>query len=307
MLLRVTTTCWPFACLTGLACALLCCSTGCKSLCKQPVSENVVEARTISSRGMEAMQQGNYEQAERLFAQAIQICPVDERARCRYAELLWRRGQHEPATRQMEEAVRLSAGDAALLVQLGEMHLSLGNVQRAQAEAERATRAEFNNAAAWALHGDALAAAGKPNEALASYHRALAVQEHFPHVQMAIADVYCHQGKPQRALATLTAMEDRYGPGQAPATILVKQGLALKQMGRFDDASQVLAVAVTRGSNLADTYYELADAQLRTGDTVNARLSVAAALEQSPEHLPSQQLRDALGAQTVPLTARTGR
>lgn len=277
---------------------------GCRSLCKQPVAEHVVEARTISSRGLEAMQKGDYEQAERCFAQAIKTCPVDERARCRYAELLWRRGQHAAATREMEEAVRLSAGDANLLVQLGEMHLAQRNIPRAQSEAERAIKADFHNAAAWALHGDAMQAAGNYGEALASYHRALAVQEHYPHVQLAIADVYRAQRKPQRALATLTALEDRYGPGQAPAIVLVNQGLALKELGRYDDAVETLTLAVQRGSTLADTYCELADAQLQTGDSVNARLSIAAALEQSPQHERSLRLREVIGAQTVPLTAR---
>ena len=57
------------------------------------MAENVVTSRQLSLRGMEAVQQGNWELAETRFASAVEACPVDERARCRYAETLWQRGE----------------------------------------------------------------------------------------------------------------------------------------------------------------------------------------------------------------------
>jgi len=278
-------------------------TTGCRSLSRQPIAENVVQSRQMAMLAMEAMQHGRYDEAEQLFADSIKTCPVDERARCRYAELLWRRGQHDAALKQMQEAVRLSAGDPTLRVQLGQMHLALGNTQPAQAEAERAVAADRHNASAWCLLADTQRAAGQFEAALASYHRALSIEPFYPHAQMSAAAVYRQMGRPQRALATLAALEERYGPGQVPVELFVLPGVTLKELGRYADAVRMLTTAIARGSELPDTYYELADAQILAGDQVSARLSVAAALEQDPTHEPSLRLRNALEMPDIPRTA----
>jgi tetratricopeptide (TPR) repeat protein len=286
------------ACLAAVAL-----TTGCKTLYKRPVAENVIEARQTSLRGMEAMEAGRLDEAEQLLAKAIQICPVDERARCRYADLLWKRGRFDAAVAQMEEAIRYSAGDATLLVQLGRMRFSRGDAKTALADAERATQADPHSAAAWALHGDALAASGRLTDALASYHRVLAIDDHQPQVRLAIAKVYMNMRQPARSLATLRALEDRFGPHDAPPEVLIGQGIALKQLGRFGDAADVLASAIERGDTSAATYFELADAQAQAGDVVNARLSLSAALAQSPAHAPSLKLMNALRPSDLPRTA----
>jgi Tfp pilus assembly protein PilF len=283
---------------------LLLASGGCKSLSKQPVAENVVHSRQMSLQALEALQHKRYDDAELLFAKAIETCPVDERARYHYADLLWRRGDHEGAIKQMSEAARLSAGEPSVVVNLGQMYLARGDAQRARLQAERAVQADRNNPQAWALLGDTQRAAGVLDDALASYHRALSLQEVFPHVQISVAEVYRLQHKPQRALATLAALQDRYRADQVPAELLVQEGLALRDLGRHGDAAQVFATAINRGSQLAETYYQLALAQAETGDFINARLSVTAGLELSPQHVPSQRLRDELFQAGGPLHSR---
>lgn len=276
----------------ALGLALLTTAGGCRSLGKQPVAENVVEAREMSLRGLDAMQRGRHEEAEQLFAAAIKTCPVDERARRNYADLLWKRGEYGQAVKQMEEAVRLSGGDAGLLVQLGQMQLARGEHEAARQSAERAVAADRQRAAAWALLGDTQRVALDLDRALASYHRALSLEEFQPNVQEAVAELYHQQNKPQRALATLSALADRYGPGQVPTRVLVKQGVTLKQLNRYDDAAEMLSTAIAQSGNQPDiqVLYELADAQVRAGEQANAVLTLRAALQQAPQHYPSQQL-----------------
>lgn len=273
---------------------------GCKSMSKQPVAENVVHSRQMSLDALEALQHRRYDDAELLFAKAIETCPVDERARYHYADLLWRRGDHDGAIRQMNEAVRLSAGEPSVVVRLGQMHLARGDTKQARRQAERAVQGDHRNAEAWSLLGDTQRAAGQLDDALASYHRALSLQEVFPHVQVALAEVYRAQHRPQRALATLAALEDRYRADRVPPELLVQEGLALRDLGRHDDAARVLTAAIDRGSKLTETYYALALVQAQSGDFVNAQLSVAAGLELSPQHVPSQRLRDELFQARVP-------
>src|SRR5436190_15593274 len=77
--------------------SLLVASLGCRSFCPRSLEQNVVDARQASLQGMDAMQQGRWDEAERIFAGAVKSCPEDERARGCYADTLWHRGACEQA------------------------------------------------------------------------------------------------------------------------------------------------------------------------------------------------------------------
>lgn len=265
-------------------------SSGC-AYCKSPVGENVVAARQLSLKGLEAMQRQEWENAEGLFAEAVRTSPVDERARWRYAETLWRRGAQKEALEQMEEAVRLSGNDPKLLVELGEMHLASGDLPRAARRAEQAVASDSRSPAAWALRGDVLRWAGNQQEALAAYHRALNYQEHFPHVQLAAAEIYGESGRPQRALATLEHLEGQFPPGQEPAEVQFAKGLALKSLGRFDEAAESLAAAARHGEPTADLLVHLSEAHLLAGDPGSAGLAINEALSREPNHPAGRELQ----------------
>src|SRR5687768_7338334 len=103
-----------------VAAAALLFLSGCCSLSWRKDADEVVAARELVSRGIEAQQEGRDEEASRLFAQAMETCPDDERCRRHFAEVLWRQGQAGQAITHMQEAVRLSGGDPLLIVRLGE-------------------------------------------------------------------------------------------------------------------------------------------------------------------------------------------
>ena len=102
-----------------LWCLLLPCVLGCSGLSRRWQPDDVVFARQIAQRGMDAVDAGNWQRAEEFFAKAVEVCPVDERVQSRYAEALWRRGSRPEAVEHMKEAVRLSGGDPDLVVRLG--------------------------------------------------------------------------------------------------------------------------------------------------------------------------------------------
>lgn len=269
---------------------------GCRAFRCHTSDEAVSAARDLSLQGLDAQQKGRVDQAEELFAAAVQRCPQDERARCCYAEILWQRGAQDEAVRHMEEAVRLSGSDPQRRVQLGKMYLVRGHVHQASLQADKAIAANRDSAAAWALHGDVLKAEGLRDQAVASYHRALAIQAHYPQVQMALADLYGQQDRPQRALATLQALADHYPPDAVPSEVSYREGLVLRRLGRHQDAVERLAAAVQRGPANAEMHFELAQTQIAAGDRNAAAASVAAGLALHPNHAGLNRLSSEIGS-----------
>ncbi len=254
---------------------------GC-ALNKSKMHDDTLSARQLSLQGIDARQRGQLEQAESLFSKATEMCPVDERIRSQYAETLWESGRRDQAVAHMEEAVRLSGGNSNFVVRLGEMYLEQGQLDRAADRAETATRKSPHLAAAWALRGDVLRAQGHSAESLASFHRAMSLQSHYPHVQLAVADIYRSAGRPARALATLRTLADEYPPGETPQQVLLLQGLALKELHRYEASAKLLADAARQGEPSSELLLHLAETQWMASDPVNARLTVQAALSRPP-------------------------
>ena len=293
----------------GLLLSALCiCNVlGCATLRKPPVSDDVISARQMSLRGFDSLQQGKLDDAEAWFANAIKTNPVDDEAHVQYAELLWRRDLRDDAIKHLEKSVKLSGGNPALVVRLGEMYLAQGDAERAWEQAVQAIQSNRQLPCAWALRGDVRRHQGKLQEALTDYHRSLSFEGHCPHVQLALASIYREQNRPRRALSTLDSLASHYPPDEMPQDLLLEQGLALKALGRHEKAVSLLAQAAQRGEPSAELLFHLAEAQLLSGDTANARLALVAALAQEPTHGPSNELQGQIDEQRQRMTAAVGR
>jgi tetratricopeptide (TPR) repeat protein len=271
-------------------------AAGCCSLSWRPDADKVVAARELVGRGIEAQQDGRDEEAARLYTQAMELCPVDERCRRQYAEVLWRQGQGQEAIGHMREAVRLSGGDPLLLVHLGEMHLALGDDANALRQAEAAIARRENLAPAWALRGEVYHRRGDVREALACYHRALRYEPLNPPVQIAMAGIHRELGRPERSLAVLDAAVDQCAPAPAPPELLAHHGLALKALGRFEEAVESLTAAAQHGHD-PEIAFQLAEARYLAGDAAGASLAVRQLLQTNPYHEGARQLEVALREQ----------
>jgi len=269
---------------------------GCRSLrCRKESDETIALTRQLAMQGKDAQQKGQWDKAESCFAEAVQRSPNDERARLGYAESLWNRGAQELAVTHMTEAVKLSGHDPALMVQLGQMQLALNNLPAAARMAERTLATNKQLASAWALRGHVHRAGGKRDEALADYHRALSTQPVYPEVQLALAEIYSQQHRPERALATLQSLADQFPPGSVPADLQFRQGLALRDLGRHQEAADQFASAAQLQPH-PDFLYELAQARLQLGDPGNAQIAVHRALQLNPQHVAALQLRTELAS-----------
>jgi len=260
-------------------------SPGCRVFRSHKVSdENIAAARQLSLQGMDAQQRGQWDRAEILFAAAILKCPSDERARYGYAEALWQRGAWQKAVEHMEEAVRLSGSDPERLVRLGQMYRARGDLARAGRQADAAIAVNGQFAAAWALRGHVLLAQGDSTSALTSFHRALSYEQPLPDVQLAIARIYAQENRPQRVLATLQSLAATYPADQVPQEVLIQQGLALRALGRHQDAVTALVAAAQIGDQSPELLCDLARTQMLAGEAAAARQTLAAALQKTPQH-----------------------
>ncbi len=280
---------------------------GCATLKRNPVPENVVEARQISLVGLDAMQREQWGKAEGLFSKAIETCPADERAHQHYAEALWHRDACAEAIAHLEKSVELSGGDPHRRVRLGEMYLAKGKIEPAWEQVEAAIESQRKLASAWALRGDILRKQGRLEESIANYHRALSLQPQYPHVQMATAAVYRDLNRPRRALATLEVLATQYPPDEVPQDVLLQQGLAFKAMDRHDDAVLKLVAASRADDPTLDILFHLSEAQLAAGDTANARLAARRALSLAPDNEQIHQLDRRISEQQQRMTASVER
>jgi Tfp pilus assembly protein PilF len=258
-------------------------ATGCRAISRYGESRQSIAARRLSRQGLEAMHAGQWDVAEGLFADALDITAADDRAHWGLAESLWQRGEREAALQHMEHAVRLSASDPRLMRRLARMYLDLGRMAEAERQTLAALESDRESAEVWAIRGDCLMHRGDHLGALAAYHRAMAIQPDYPEVQLQAAELYRIQGRYDRLLATVDRLQDSLGTGDVcPVQGHVLRGIALSQLDRPLEAQQCFAEA-TRGAPLSpEPHLYLAELYLKQGNVEDARLALDQALLLAP-------------------------
>jgi len=275
---------------------LLVLTSGCARFSRNSEDATQLESRQLTLRGKAALQRERWQEAEDVLSQAVQVEPRSVQAHSQYAQALWNQNERQQALSHMREAIRLSGGDPQLMVQLGQMQLTENQLSAAAQSASIAVRARPDSASAHALRAKVLHRQGNLEEALAGSYRALSLQPDYPDVQTMVAELYQQMNRPQRSLAMLAILVDRYPPEEVPQRILQLQGVALKSLGRYDDAIERFVQAGRQGTMTAELFYQLADSHWLSGDRGNAQLAVQEALQLAPQHAGGLQLQKELQA-----------
>lgn len=256
--------------------------SGCRAIRRFGESRQSIAARRLSGQGFQAMHDGQWEIAESLFSDALDVSKTDDRAHWGLAEAFWNRNDQERAIEHMEHAVRLSAGDPKFVQRLGRMYLELGRLEEADSHSLWALELNRDSAEAWALRGDCLQAAGEMDDALAAYHRALAIQPDYPAVQLQAAEIYLTQHRFDRLLATLDRLQDGVGIDDAPARVDMLQGIAMRKLGRGEEARRCFVRASKKDPNDATPHLKLASLAIENGELESARESWQIAQQLNP-------------------------
>jgi tetratricopeptide (TPR) repeat protein len=273
-------------------------AAGCRAIRRFGDSRQTIDARRLSGQGFQAMHDDRWGIAETLFSDALDVSKTNDRAHWGLAESLWKRGQRDLAIEHMEQAVRLSAGDPRLVQRLGRMYLELGRLEEAEKHSIWALQLQRDSEDVWALRGDCLRASGHDDEALAAYHRALALRPDFPEVQLQAAEIYSADRRFDRVLATLDRLQDGVGVDETLARVDMLQGIAMRQLGRTEEARRCFARAAVKDPDDASPHLEIASLAQQRGEFDAAERSLAVAVRLNPdslgegqwlEHLQNQQ------------------
>lgn len=230
------------------------------------------------------MHAGQWDVAEGLFSDALELTAADDRAHWGLAESLWQRGERQIALKHMEEAVRLSASDPRLMRRLGKMYLDLDRVADADRQSLAALQADRQSAEVWGLRGDCLVKLGDIEGALAAYHQALALQPDYSDVQLELAELYRQQGRYDRLLATIDRLQDTIGEGDVcPSRAHMLRGIALHQLQRYGDAQRCFQDAIASDPKNPEPHLHLAALLLEQGDAQSARAPLQQAITLSPQ------------------------
>ena len=267
-------------------------SSGCRAIRRIGESRQSIAARRLSGQGFQAMHDGRWEIAESQFTDALEISKTDDRAHWGLAEAYWHRDDKDLAVNHMEQAVRLSANDPKFVGRLGEMYLEQGRLAEADQHSQMALSATRDSPEAWRLRGDCLRAAGEDENALAAYHRALALQPDFPDVQLQAAEIYRSQERYDRLLATLDRLQDSVGVDKTPAQADLLQGVAMRHLGRSEEAKRSFVRAQNKSPGAAAPHLELASLSMEMGDIESAHRSIRVAMALDPSAVQQGQWAD---------------
>lgn len=191
---------------------------------------------------------------------------------------LHRSGDWPAAEKIYESLYRRNASDAAVAFYLGAVRLSLGHNEAALQPLQRAVRLAPRNVQALSALAEAFDRLGRIDSAIDAYRRATALAPRDARLQLALGSALL-AGDAQAALAAFDAAIAA-DPSLAPAHN--NAGLALKRLGRFDEAADRFAAAVAIAPDYGAAAFNLGNMLSVQGRMNEAEPWLRRAVEMSP-------------------------
>ena len=257
-------------------------SAGCAAFHRDTLDRRI-ETNKLTRNGIEAINLGEPERAERLLTSSLLRSPDDVQARVYLSNALLAQNQTNRAIEQLQIAVEQSPTQPELHVRLGRLHFSQGQLLPAARHAELAIEIDQKQMDAWDLCGDIACAKSNWPEALAAYQQATSCGGNSPPIQFKIAGVYERMNRPLRALSAYEQVLSHYAPGEQPHDALVRHGNLLTQLRQYRRAIEQLEIASRQPNPSAESFVSLSNAQVLAGQLSDARLTLVRGSEAMPE------------------------
>lgn len=250
------------------------------------------EAHTLLLKGIAALRQGAFAEAERLFRQAIQRDPGYARAHAELANTLMLRATFRQIPLEAGYAQARAEAEHALALDpgLSEAHTVLGGIAdvhdwdfaAAEEHFRRALAANPGDAWAHSLRAWLLMRLGKPEEAFREARRAVELDPFSAVAYISLGAMYAHTGQPQPAVEAYQAAL-ALAPNSAP--ISANLAFIYSDLGRHADAIRSAERARSLDPEDHFTLTALGYAHARAGKRPEAERALAA-LRSKPEVSP---------------------
>ncbi len=209
--------------------------------------------KTELSQGMEALRNGDLDNARTLLAQAVAKAPLNADAYEGLATVLEQQGRIELARDLCETALAQLPNARFLHKKAVTLNLELEDLEAAERDAERYVLAFEDEGDAWLLLGDVRAKAGRIDRALRAYQHAQARAEEDwrPWHRMGLL----HEKKEDARSACVAFRNatrlapDNHRPLRALARVLQKQDKKEEAHAIFEQAQHLAAVEAEQNKN----------------------------------------------------------
>ncbi|MDO4576221.1 MAG: tetratricopeptide repeat protein [Planctomycetia bacterium] len=249
---------------------LLACSSGCQFWRRTGVSSaSTLASRQYVQEAVDSLQANHRSDAFTRLELAVKANPENYEARVLLADLLWESGSHEDAILQMQRATQNKDATAEMFVKLAWMYYETEEYGLAQKNLQRGLKRNASLADGWVLQGKLYEHDGKLPQAIAAFHQAVFYNPEESRAPLCLSDCYLKNQQPQRALETILAAKSKCPAGQETAEMLYREGLAMSQLKRYDEAARVLALAATKSDD-PKIRESLAGLQKQTNPAVSA-------------------------------------
>ena len=230
------------------------------------------------------------------YRRAIAARPDFVDAHFRLGNTLAAAGRHEEASRYFREVLKFNPNHLDAQNNLANTLLLENNLDEAIAMYRRVLAMRPEHFLAWNNLSAALVAAGEFTQAVDAARRALAIRQDYPPLQRNLGDAHAGLGQWIQAAECYRKLLDldrlQPGPPGFAADARVKLAIALKYLGRIDDAVATLREAINMTADNLHARDELANLFWQGGEMDKALAECKKTVELFPD---STQAHNALG------------
>jgi tetratricopeptide (TPR) repeat protein len=206
-----------------------------------------VASTALLERAIDADRVGDYETAESLFRELVELRPDDANIRARFADTLARQSKLQPAREQYEAALAIHPNLASAHYGLGNMLNFARDYEAAERHYRQAMELRPDHVSTLVNLGSLLAFKGRVAEAASLFRKAVEVQPQAFAPNRQLGEALLRQNKPAEAIPYLrAAVEVRPDAG----AVHLGLGMALAATGDFQGAWEHVSKAQQLGENV---------------------------------------------------------
>lgn len=243
----------------------------------------------LSQEGVAAFDRREFDTAAKSFEESLTLNQHDSETLRYYAETLWAQGKHQQSVDTLFSALvdakstKSQDNQIAIFQSLGEKYLLMGKLDQARWYADKMIARMPRKYEGWKIRADVLAQSGKYEEAMTDYYRALGFVPNNPELLSKLGELQNRLGQHDLALATWQSVGRLYATSAEPFDVLYGKSSAYYSLGRLEEATEHLLLAMNKEPDHKEIYPILVDCYLQKQDRNNAEQVARMACNRYPE------------------------